>query len=75
MDGKLPKCVIVVDVHKVFFQCARAMQRSQLWAPRQADAPRPVPTPGAVLAALTAGEFDGQSYDRELPARQHATLY
>lgn len=75
MDGKLPKCVIVVDVHKVFFQCARAMQRSQLWAPRQADAPRPVPTPGAILAALTAGEFDGPTYDRELPARQRATLY
>lgn len=75
MDGKLPKCVIVVDVHKVFFQCARAMQRSQLWASRPADTPRPVPTPGAILAALTAGEFDGQTYDRELPARQRATLY
>jgi PPOX class probable FMN-dependent enzyme len=75
MHGKLPKCVIVVNVHKVFFQCARAMQHSQLWAPRFADRLRPVPTPGAVLAALTAGEFDGATYDRELPARQSATLY
>jgi uncharacterized protein len=62
-------------VHSVFFQCARALQRSKLWAPRPPDEDRPVPTPGKILSALTAGEFDGASYDRDLPARQRATLY
>jgi hypothetical protein len=34
-----------------------------------------VPTPGAILAALSAGEFDGAAYDRALPQRQRNTLY
>jgi predicted pyridoxine 5'-phosphate oxidase superfamily flavin-nucleotide-binding protein len=70
----VPHCVIVIDVESVFFQCARAIQRSRLW---QAAAPgRPaVPTPGAMLQALTAAAIDGEQYDRELPARQKSTLY
>ncbi len=75
VEGKLPQCVIEIRVESVFFQCARAIQRSKLWAPVDADAPRTVPTPGAILAALTRGEFDGVRYDRELPERQKNTLY
>ncbi len=75
VDGKPPKCVLVITVEKVFFQCARAIQRSQLWANRDPASPRPVPTAGAILSAITAGDFDGETYDRELPARQKATLY
>jgi PPOX class probable FMN-dependent enzyme len=75
MDGKPPQCVIRIAVDTVFFQCARAIQRSQLWAPVAPDAKREVPTPGAILSALTASAFDGESYDKALPARQRATLY
>ena len=75
VNGQPPKCVIVVDVETVFFQCARAIQRSQLWRPVPAGTPRPVPTPGVILASITQGQFDGATYDRELPARQQATLY
>ena len=75
VNGQPPKCVVVVDVETVFFQCARAIQRSQLWRTVPPGTPRPVPTPGAILAAITQGQFDGASYDRELPARQQATLY
>ncbi|NDZ15491.1 pyridoxamine 5'-phosphate oxidase [Variovorax sp. WS11] len=75
VEGKPPQCVLVIQVESVYFQCARAIQRSKLWAPVPADAPRTVPTPGAILAAPTAGEFDGATYDRELPQRQKNTLY
>ncbi|AVQ80317.1 MULTISPECIES: pyridoxamine 5'-phosphate oxidase family protein [unclassified Variovorax] len=75
MEGKPPQCVIEIHVETVFFQCARAIQRSRLWEPVPADAKRTVPTPGAILSALTEAEFDGETYDRELPARQKATLY
>jgi uncharacterized protein len=75
VEGKPPQCVLVIAVESVYFQCARAIQRSKLWTPVPADAPRTVPTPGAILAALTAGEFDGATYDRELPQRQKNTLY
>lgn len=74
VDDKLPRSVIVIEVHTVFFQCARAIQRSKLWAPVPAGERR-VPTPGAILSALTQSRIDGEKYDRELPARQRATLY
>jgi uncharacterized protein len=67
--------VLVVKVNTVFFQCARAIQRAKLWAARDINAPRHVPTAGEILSALTKDEFDGEAYDRALPARQRATLY
>jgi PPOX class probable FMN-dependent enzyme len=75
MDGTPPKCVIVVDIETVLFQCARAMQRSKLWADRSSAAPRTVPSAGTMLAALTDSAIDGAAYDRDLPQRQRATLY
>lgn len=75
MAGKPPKCVLVVKVDTVFFQCARAIQRSRLWESVASDAPRTVPTAGEILSALTSNTFDGDTYDRELPARQRASLY
>lgn len=73
MDGKRPQVVLVVAVETVFFQCARAMQRSQLWG--AARRPAGVPSAGEMLQALTQGGIDGDSYDRELPGRQKVTLY
>ncbi|MDP1565883.1 MAG: pyridoxamine 5'-phosphate oxidase family protein [Polaromonas sp.] len=75
VQGQLPKCVVVIQVESVFFQCARAIQRSGLWQPAPAGARARVPSPGAILQALTGAEVDGAAYDRELPARQRATLY
>ena len=75
MQGKALQCVIEVTVDKVLFQCARAIQRSNLWAPRAGEGRPDVPTPGAILSAITDSAFDGATYDRELPARQSATLY
>ena len=75
VNGQPPKCVVVVDVQAVYFQCACAIQRSRLWDAVPPGTPRPVPTPGAILASITQDEFDGAAYDRELPGRQQATLY
>lgn len=75
MQGQRPKCVLVIAVETVFFQCARAVARSSLWQPLAADAPRPVPTPGEMLHSLTEAAIDGATYDRDLPERQRTTLY
>ena len=75
MEGKPPHCVLVISVESVFFQCARALQRSRLWQAAPQSRPEGVPTPGAMLQALTAAAIDGEQYDRELPARQKSTLY
>jgi len=73
VNGKLPHCVLAVDVETVFFQCGRAILRSHLWDGRQADAT--LPTVGQILAALSADAIDGTAYDQALPARQRDSLY
>jgi PPOX class probable FMN-dependent enzyme len=75
VGGHHPKCVLVITVETVFFQCSRAILRSKLWQ-QDAWASLPsVPSAGAILASLTSGEIDGAKYDRELPGRQQTTLY
>jgi PPOX class probable FMN-dependent enzyme len=74
MEGKPPQCVLRISVDTVFFQCARAMQRSRLWS-APPERPAGVPTAGEILQALTDGGIDGRRYDSELPGRQRATLY
>lgn len=73
VGGKPPQCVIRVAVETVFFQCARAMQRSGLWSDK--TRPADVPTAGEMLQALTEGGIDGQQYDQALPQRQSTSLY
>jgi PPOX class probable FMN-dependent enzyme len=75
VDGRAPSSVLVVSVAKVFFQCARAIQRAHLWDPSRHAAPGALPTPGHILQALSAGGIDGTRYDADLPARQARTLY
>jgi PPOX class probable FMN-dependent enzyme len=69
----LPKCVLEITVSEVFFHCARAMQRSGLWAKDKPNSK--VPTAGQIMSALTAGQLGGEKYDAELPQRQRDTLY
>ncbi|KQW93484.1 pyridoxamine 5'-phosphate oxidase [Massilia sp. Root418] len=74
--GQAPKCVVEIKVETAYFQCARAVLRSKLWDPAAAvHAAGALPSAGAILAALTRGEIDGEAYDQALPARQRSTLY
>jgi PPOX class probable FMN-dependent enzyme len=75
VNGQPPRCVLVVTVEAVYFQCARAVQRSGLWQAPPAQRPAEVPTPGTILSALTDAAIDAEKYDSELPARQRDTLY
>ena len=75
VDGKAPTTVLVITVASVFFQCARAIQRSGLWdASRQIDR-RQLPSTGSILQCLSEERIDGAAYDAALAARQRATLY
>ena len=73
--GKLPQSVIRVSVEAVYFQCARALLRSKLWDPALHVKPGTLPSPGRILQALIEEGFDGETYDRETPARLAANLY
>ena len=71
--GKPPRTVLIIHVEAAYFQCARAVVRSALWS--GAPAPADLPTPGAMLAALSDGEVGGADYDAEWPARAAASLW
>jgi len=75
VDGKPPRTVTVVTVEEAYFQCARAIVRSGLWKSESHVDPASLPTPGAMLAAVTAGEVGGETYDREWPGRAAKTMW
>jgi PPOX class probable FMN-dependent enzyme len=75
MDGKAPRSVIIIGVEAVYFQCARAIVRADLWNPaKHADLDR-LPTPGQILAALSDGRVGGAEYDRTWCDRASKTLW
>lgn len=58
--GKKPRSVIVVEVSEVYFQCAKALMRSELWSPQNSDAK--LPTAGEFIKEIKS-EFDADAYD------------
>lgn len=75
MEGKAPRCVIVMQVETVYFQCSRALVRSDLWNPAKFRDPSELPTPGKILAALSQNRLGGEQYDRDWCIRAPATLW
>lgn len=75
MDGKAPRSVIVITVEAVYFQCARAIVRSDLWNPAKHVDPNGLPSAGRILAALSANRVGGAEYDRAWEDRAKQTLW
>ena len=74
-EGKPPRTVIVVEIVECYFQCARAVVRSELWNPEHFLKAGEIPTPGDVLALMSQGRVGGEDYDRAWPARAAASLW
>jgi predicted pyridoxine 5'-phosphate oxidase superfamily flavin-nucleotide-binding protein len=74
MDGKHPRSVTVITIDEVYFQCARALMRSDLWNPAHFVDPKSLPTPGTLLKAAKA-DFDKETYDREWADRAARTMW
>ena len=66
MDGKHPRTVTVINIVEVYFQCARAVMRAELWNADHFVDPANLPTPGQMLKDAV-GDFDHETYDREWP--------
>lgn len=75
VDGKAPRSVIVITVDAVYFQCARAIVRSELWNPQKFIDRAAVPTPGSILARLSNARIGGDHYDSAWNARAKETLW
>jgi uncharacterized protein len=75
VDGKCPRIVIVITVEAVYFQCARAIIRSELWNPKKHVDPKSLPTPGQILACMSDNRVGGEDYDRTWAERAKQTLW
>lgn len=75
VEGRPARTVAVIAVEAVYFQCARAIIRSNLWDAHRQVEPGSLPTPGRILAAISQNRVGGEAYDREWPARAAKTLW
>ncbi len=75
VEGKAPRSVIVIETDEVYFQCARAIVRAELWNPALHRASADFPSAGEILAALSDNQVGGADYDREWPARAAKTMW
>lgn len=75
MDGKPPRTILVVAVQSVYFQCARAVMRSDIWNPKKYADLKSLPTPGQILAAISASRLGGEEYDKAWPQRAKESLW
>jgi PPOX class probable FMN-dependent enzyme len=75
VDGKAPRSVIILTVEEIYFQCARAIVRAELWNPERRVDPKTLPTPGQILAAMSDNRVGGEDYDKEWPERARQTMW
>ena len=75
VEDKAPRSVMVMTVDAVYFQCARALVRSELWNPARHVDQKSLPSAGQILAALSQDRVGGETYDREWPGRAAKTMW
>ncbi|HTV37557.1 MAG TPA: pyridoxamine 5'-phosphate oxidase family protein [Xanthobacteraceae bacterium] len=75
MNGKVPKCVLIITVEHAYFQCTKAIIRSKLWEESSKVDRKTLPTPGSILAEITDGKMGGPEHDRRAPERIKETIY
>jgi uncharacterized protein len=75
VNDQAPRTVIVINIERTYFQCARAIVRSRLWDTTSHITATEVPTPGQVLARTTSGGIEAHAYDDAWPGRAAKTLW
>ena len=75
VNGKLPRCVMIVHIESVYFHCSKAIVRSKLWDEATKVDRKSLPSTGTILAELSQGKAGGEQYDREAPEKIKSQLY
>jgi hypothetical protein len=75
INGKLPRCVMVVHIESIYFHCSKAIVRSKLWDEATKIDRKSLPSTGTIVAELSGGKAGGEDYDRAAPERIKAQLY
>ena len=77
-QGKLPRSVIVVAIKEVYFHCAKAIARSQLWKEEAKVDRSAMPSLGRILMAqvnVEAKEEEVRAVEEGIEERLKTTLY
>ena len=75
INERVPKILIEVTADRVYFQCAKALVRSRLWA-SETQVPRSaLPSTGQILEQITNKAIDAVEHDRGYPERVKQTIY
>lgn len=72
---KAPRSVVVITIDELYFQCARAIVRSELWSPERHVDKNSLPTPGQILSSMSESRVGGDAYDQAWDARAQKTLW
>lgn len=75
IEGRAPRTVILVTVESVYFQCRKALARSDLWNPDKHVERKSLPSADQILQRLSQNRIDGEAYERAYPERMKATMY
>ncbi len=68
---RAPRCVVMISVGEVYFQCAKAVMRAGLWSRDDACG---LPSAGDFIAEMDA-EFDGRAYDAGYEAYARSRMW
>jgi len=71
--GKLPRCVIAVQIAEVYPQCARALMRAEMWT--GGDQAQGLPSTGDMLREASRGDIDGAAYEAAWPERAKTSMW
>ena len=75
INGKLPRCVLIVHIESVYFHCSKAIMRSKLWDEATKIDRKSLPSTGSIIAEVSQGRLGGEAYDRAAPERIKSMLY
>ena len=73
--GARPRSVIVIHITEIYFQCARAVKRADIWNADSWPNLNNLPTAGQILEEMSNQEIDGSEYDHEWPRRAKDTMW
>jgi uncharacterized protein len=73
--GKVPTVAIAVEAEEVYFHCAKAFRRSNLWKPEEWPDRSVVPTLGKILLDQTKADTTAEKLDCYLEEAYEKSLY
>jgi len=70
-----PRSIILFEIQEIYFQCAKAFSRSEIWKNDSWPELENLPTAGQILEEMTNAEVDGSKYDHSWPKSSEETLW